>query len=80
MKTKKQKKNLPEKITEKTPINEIIKKYPETREILMVYGLNCVGCSFSNEDTLETGLKIHGLEHEIKMILKDLNKIAEKNN
>ena len=64
------------KITKKTLINELIQKYPEVTEILMDYGLNCVGCHFSGHDTLETGLKIHGLDHEIEMILKDINKIV----
>ncbi len=68
------------KITEKTSIKKILKKYPKAEEILMAYGLSCAGCRFSNEDTLETGLKIHGLEHEMKMVLKDLNSIVVKNN
>lgn len=66
------------KITKKTKINKIIKQCPEATEILMDYGLNCVGCHFSNHDTLETGLKIHGLDHEIEMILKDINKIIRE--
>ena len=67
-----------EKITKKTLINEIIEKHPEVTEILMDYGLNCVGCHFSNHDTLETGLKIHGLDHEMKMILRDINKVVKE--
>ena len=66
-----------EKITAKTPINSLIEKHPEVIEILMDYGLNCVGCHFSGHDTLETGLKIHGLDHEMKMILRDINKVVK---
>ncbi len=68
------------KITKKTLINELIEKNPEVTEILMDYGLNCVGCHFSSHDTLETGLKIHGLDHEMEMILRDINKVVDKKN
>ncbi|MBU2503864.1 MAG: DUF1858 domain-containing protein, partial [Nanoarchaeota archaeon] len=60
------------KITKETPIKKILDEHPETIEVLLGYGLNCVNCRFSAYDTLESGLKIHGLEHELELILKDL--------
>ena len=63
-----------EQITKDILINELIEKYPEVAEILMGYGLHCAGCHFSNEDTLELGAKIHGLNDEtVGMIVKDVN-------
>ncbi len=67
-----------QKITKEILMNELIAAYPEVTEILMDYGLNCVGCHFSSQDTLETGLKIHGLDHEINLILRDINRIISK--
>ena len=67
-----------DKVTKKNLINELIEQHPEVTEILMGYGLNCVGCHFSSHDTLETGLKIHGLYHEIEMILKDINRVVKE--
>jgi len=68
-----------QKITSKTPINQLIKEYPETVEILMEYGLQCINCHFSEFDTLEDGAKIHGLSDEdIKMIIKDVNEVIKK--
>lgn len=63
------------KILPETPINKLLKKHPESVDVLMSYGLNCVNCSFSSFDTLKNGLKIHGLDHEIEMILRDLNRV-----
>lgn len=66
------------KITAKTPIKRLLKDHPESVDVLMSYGLNCVNCSFSSFDTLKNGLKIHGLDHEIEMILRDLNRVISK--
>jgi len=68
-----------QKITSKTPINQLIKEYPETVEILMEYGLQCINCHFSEFDTLEDGAKIHGLgDEDIRLIIKDVNTILKK--
>ena len=64
-------------ITKDILINDLIEKHPEVAEILMGYGLHCAGCHFSNEDTLELGAKIHGLNDEaIIMMVKDVNSVA----
>ncbi|MEX0920024.1 MAG: DUF1858 domain-containing protein [Candidatus Pacearchaeota archaeon] len=68
-----------EKITSETPIKKLLDSHPEVVEVLMDYGLNCVNCSFSSMDTLENGLKIHGLDHEMEMILRDLNRVVGEN-
>jgi|TARA_Y100000310_G_scaffold285184_1_gene308476 hybrid cluster-associated redox disulfide protein len=58
-------------------LSDVIEKYPEVAVILTGYGLHCVGCHFSNFDTIEAGAKIHGLNNEeIKFMLKDINTIA----
>ncbi len=64
-------------ITKNILINELIEKYPKVAEILMGYGLHCAGCHFSDQDTLEAGAKIHGLNEEaIGMILRDVNTVV----
>ena len=69
-----------QQITKDILINDLIEKYPEIAEILMGYGLHCAGCHFSDQDTLEAGAKIHGLNDEaIGMILKDVNLLILKN-
>ena len=69
------------KITKNALINDTIEKHPEVAEVLMGYGLNCVGCIFSNEDTIGAGAKIHGLNDEtIDMIIKDVNTVIKNDN
>ena len=64
------------KITKKSPIMKAIEKHPEIIPILLGYGLHCVGCSFSQFDTIENGAKLHGMSKEnLKMMLKDVNAV-----
>jgi len=62
------------KIKKSVPINDLINNHPDVIPVLMGYGLHCVGCSFAQHDTLETGAKLHGFtEEELTMMLKDVN-------
>ena len=66
------------KITKNAFINDVIEKHPEVAEILMGYGLHCAGCHFSDQDTLEAGAKIHGLNDGIiDMIIRDVNMVVK---
>lgn len=68
-------------ITKDILINDLIEKHPGVAEILMGYGLHCAGCHFSNEDTLELGARIHGLNDEtIGMMVKDVNMVVKNGN
>lgn len=65
------------KITKQTPINSLLEKHPEVAEILMGYGLHCVGCHFSELDTLEDGAMMHGLSDEdVELMIKDVNSVV----
>ena len=68
-------------VTKQTAIKELIEAHPETQEILMSYGLHCVGCHFSEFDTLEDGAMLHGLSDEdIELMIKDVNLIVTGKN
>lgn len=68
-----------DKITKVTLINNLLEKNPEAAEILMAYGLHCVGCHFSDLDTLEDGAMVHGIsDEEIGLMIKDINDTIEK--
>ncbi len=70
-------------ITKEDTIGDILYKLPAAQEILLSYGLGCVGCSVSTYESLEDGVFGHGFtENDLSEILEDLN-IAwkeEKNN
>ncbi len=66
-------------INKTTLINEILNRNPEVAEIMMAYGLHCVGCHFSEFDTVGDGARVHGMpDEEIELMIKDINKIVKK--
>jgi len=67
------------KITKNMGINKIINEYPDLIPLLMGYGLHCVGCAFSGQDTLEQGAKIHGMSDEdVGLLVNDCNELLEE--
>lgn len=58
-------------INKDTIIGELIVEKPEAVEILMNYGLGCVGCPASQMETLEEAAMVHNLE--LEGLLKALN-------
>lgn len=62
------------KINKDMTIGDVIKKYPAAMEILQGYGVPTIGCHVPYEDTVESGLKVHGLrEEDIGAALDKLN-------
>lgn len=55
-------------ITKEMLIGEVIRKKPKAIEILMSFGMGCVGCPSSQMESLEEAAMVHGL---------DLNKLME---
>lgn len=57
-------------------IMEVVEKYPVIAQVLMRYGLGCVGCIISSAETLGEGIAAHGLNPDI--IIEEVNMILEK--
>ncbi len=67
------------KITREMTLGEIVMKHPEAVEIMLNYGLHCVGCHVANWETIEQGAMAHGMnEKEIEEMIQKLNKIINK--
>ena len=60
------------KITKDILISDILKINPNAAEILMRYGMGCLGCPSSQMETLEQAAEIHGLE--LNDLLEELNR------
>lgn len=58
-------------ITKDMVIGEIIRNKPETIDILLRFGLGCVGCPASQMETIEEAAMVHGIE--LNEFLKALN-------
>lgn len=63
-------------VTEDTLIGELIKNKPEAIELLFKSGLQCIGCSMSQMESIKQGCIVHGMsKKEIKKLIEDINKI-----
>lgn len=61
-------------ITRQTNIAELVFKFPDAAEVLLDYGLHCVGCAANTFDNIEMGAKIHGMsDEEIDELVTRLN-------
>ena len=66
------------KIRKDSNLAEVVFKYPLAAEILLDYGLHCVGCFANSFDTIEMGAKVHGMsDEEINEIVDRINEAIE---
>lgn len=63
-------------IEKQMSIDEVVRKYPETRATFERYGLGCVGCQAALFETIEQGAEVHGIN--VDELIADLNRQAQK--
>ncbi|MGL5378948.1 DUF1858 domain-containing protein [Clostridium sp.] len=59
-------------ITKDMTVGEVIKLKEGAAEILMGFGMGCVGCPSAQSETLEEAASVHGLS--LEALLEALNK------
>lgn len=59
-------------ITKDLTIGEILRIKEDAAQILMSFGMGCVGCPSSQAETIEEASKVHGLN--LEELLEALNK------
>lgn len=59
-------------ITKDMTIREVIMEKQEAAEILMTFGMGCVGCPSAQMETLEEAAAVHGMNLDV--LLAALNK------
>jgi len=62
-------------ITGDMSIQEIIRDYPATVEVFEKYRLGCIRCMAAQFESLEEGLKAHGLD--VEGIVRELNQAVD---
>ena len=63
-------------ITKDMNLGEVAYKFPESAEVLLDYGLHCVGRFASSFDTIEVGAKVHGMsDEEITEMIERINEV-----
>ena len=48
-------------ITKDMTIGEVVRQNPDSVEVLMSFGMGCVGCPSAQAETLEEAAMVHGL-------------------
>jgi len=67
-------------VTKEMTMGEIIEKYPYAAEIMEQFGLHCTGCHVNLYESLENGIRGHGLpEEQIDALVTALNETIKKN-
>jgi len=65
-------------VSRESNLGEVVFKYPKTVEVLLDYGLHCVGCGAMYYDTIEAGARIHGFnDEEINELVIRINEVIE---
>jgi hybrid cluster-associated redox disulfide protein len=63
------------KISKEMTIGEIVRNYPECVEVLMNFGMGCVGCPSAQAETLEEAGRVHGID--VEQLIKALNEAVK---
>lgn len=64
------------KITEETRINDMMKKYPQTKDVLKKYKVDCFGCMGAEQESVRNAAWSHGLD--VNSLVDELNKALKK--
>lgn len=68
---------MPQKITKDMTFGDLIRLYPDAAPILGNYGLHCIGCHLSVTETIQQGMKAHGMnDAAVEKLLSELNQRA----
>ncbi|EOD00277.1 DUF1858 domain-containing protein [Caldisalinibacter kiritimatiensis] len=58
-------------ITKDMLIGELLRENPEKAEVLMRFGMGCIGCPSAQMESLEQAAQVHGID--LDELLKALN-------
>jgi hybrid cluster-associated redox disulfide protein len=61
------------KVERETLIKDIVKMGPGAIEILMNFGMGCIGCPASQAESIEQAAAVHGIK--VEKLLESLNNI-----
>lgn len=60
-------------------LGEVASAHPEAAQVMLDYGLHCVGCFANQYDSVEVGARLHGMsQEEVDEMLDEINKALQK--
>ena len=63
-------------ITKATQIIELLMINPNVKDVLLGFGLHCLGCPMSQMETLEEACMVHGIDPDI--VVEKVNEFLKK--
>lgn len=63
-------------VTKQTQIGEVLKLNPNVKEVLLGFGLHCLGCPMSQMETLEEATAVHGVD--VDLVVEKINEFLNK--
>lgn len=63
-------------ITKEMLIGDMIRSYPEVAEVLLQFGMHCIGCMAARGESIADACAVHGLD--VDEVLEALNAAVEK--
>lgn len=65
----------PQFVNAEMTIGEAVMRYPVAAQVMLSYGLHCVGCHVSGVETIRQGAMGHGMmdEDEVEELVKEMN-------
>lgn len=61
------------KVTKDMTIGEVIRANPKAAQVLMSFGMGCVGCPSAQAETLDEAAQVHGMD--VTAMLEALNQL-----
>ena len=66
-------------VSKEMNLGEVATLYPVAAEVMLEYGLHCIGCFANAYDTVEVGAKVHGMtDQEVDEMLQRVNEAIAK--
>lgn len=62
-------------ITKEMLIGDIIRTYPEVGDVLLHFGMHCIGCMAARGESIEDACAVHGLD--VEELVEALNAAVE---
>ena len=63
-------------VSGKTPIRDLLTKYPKAAEVFAAKGMACLGCAASMFETVEEGAAAHGID--VDELVVEMNKVLQE--
>jgi len=68
-----------DKINRDMTLGETVQRFPQSADVMMRYGLHCIGCHVAFWETIEQGAQGHGMgSKEIDKMIEEINATIKK--